>query len=524
MAEEKKSRVGRVVRRMTTRAKVTFISLLILILAGTGAYYLLYGKVEYVPLFSNISTKESGNIVAKLDEMNISNYKLENNGTTVLVASNLIDRVRVDLAMNGLVPDLGVGYEIFDEASFAITDEDRAIMYQRAMEGELARSIMTLEEVDYARVHLAMSEETLFSREVHQGNATVILDLNPLYEFQAQHVKGIIALVSSAVSNLPKENISVVDTNANLLSDNLYLGDEQQSNSQAALESLAIKQQFESQLESELQNMLEHTYGTGKIVVNIDAKLDLNSKEVTTIEYSDDGILKSQQDYFERNNSTGTANTGMSPVDNNIEYYSVDTDDAMNDSTITNFETVRNYEVGETRTYQIKAPGEVLSISTAIIYDGTLSATEVLSLQNIVSAAVGIDESRGDRISVEGIPFDRSYEENLIAEFDIVQQEFIDDQVTKKKFTFYGGIAGGGIFLILLIFLIIRLIGSLGKHEGDYYEEITPVPVADLAGLEPVKIRPFDDPSIEKSVKDYAEENPAKLADLVKSWMLKDEG
>lgn len=524
MSDEKKSRVVRVVSRMTTQAKVTFISLLVLILVGTGSYYLLYGRTEYVPLFTNISTTESGNIVAKLDELNVSDYRLENNGTSILIAEDQADRVRVDLAMNGLTPEVGVGYEIFDEASFAITDEDRAIMYQRALEGELARSIMTMEEVDYARVHLALSEETLFSRDVEPGNATVILDLNPLYDFEPQHVKGVMALVSSAVTNLPPENVSIVDTNANLLSANVYAGGDEMSVGQAALESLAIKQQFESELEQKLQKMLEQTYGTGKIVVNIDARLDLNSKEVTTVEYSDVGVLKSQQDYFERSSTSNTDVSGMSPLDNNVEYYSLETDGAIADNSITNFETLRDYEVGETRTYQIKAPGEVLSLSTAIIYDGVLSETETQSMMNIVGAAVGIDEARGDRMSVEGIPFDRTYEENLIAEFDLAQQEFVEEQETKRRFTLYGGLAGGGILLILFIVLLIRLIGSL-RESGHRYEEIVmPIPVAELADHEPVNIKPFDDSGIEKGIKEYAEENPAKLADLVKTWMLKDEG
>lgn len=526
MAEGKSTRFGKVFKRMTRQAKVTFASLFILFFVGIVSYYFLYGRVDYTPLFSNLSMKESGNIVTKLDELKITDYKMGNNGSSILVSADDIDRVRVELAMSGLIPNEGVGYEIFDEASFAITDEDRAIMYQRALEGELARSIMALEEVTYARVHLALSEETLFSRESTPGNATVIVELNPLHDVYSNQVKGIVALVSSAINNLPPQNVSVIDTNANVLSENLYSDGDSMSVGQSAIETISIKQQFEAQLQNELETLLERTYGVGNIVVDVDARLNLNSEETTIIEYEDTGVLKNQQDYFTRKTDTSNSSDGMSPVDDNIEYYAVDTSDAMNDSSISNFETTRSYEVGETRTYKITAPGEIISLSTAVIFDGSLDAAEAQAIKNIVSASIGLDESRGDFISVEGIPFDRTYEKNLIAEFDLAEQEFIAKEEKSKKFTFYGEIAGGSILLILIIIMVIRLFTLRGNSGDDqrFYEALQPIPVNELIENEGMKIKPFQEEDIEIGIKHYAEENPAKLADLVKTWMLKDEG
>ncbi|MBN2258985.1 MAG: flagellar M-ring protein FliF [Clostridiales bacterium] len=527
MSESNKpgNRVVRVWNGMDRGRKVSLGAILLTLVIAFGVYYMFFGRVSYTALFTTLEMKDSANIVAKLDEMKISDYKIENGGSTILVSDKVVDRIRLELAMSDLLPDTGVGYEIFDTASFAVTDEDRKIMYQRALEGELARSIMSLAEVDYARVHLALSEETLFSREASPGNATVIIELNPLQNFTTDHVRGIIALVSSAVSNIPPENVSVVDTNANLLSENLFTDSESMSAGQVANDSIAIQRQFEGQLEDELQRMLELTFGKGKILVNVNAKLDLNSEQVSIIEYNDTGVIRSQQDYISKTTTGATTVDSMSPVDNNIEYYVENTEEAMNDSTVSNYETTRNYEVGETRTSRVKAPGEVVSLSTSVIFDGTLSDVDKTSIKNIVVAAIGLDEARGDIVSVEGIVFDKTYEENAIAEFNVAQEEFLIEQDTQKKYMFYGSIAGGVIVLILIIIFIIRIIRSPKKADNSFYEAMQPIPISELTGeSRGTHIKPFEEQDMEKGIKHYAEENPEKLADLVKTWMLKDEG
>ncbi|MEA3423141.1 MAG: flagellar basal-body MS-ring/collar protein FliF [Bacillota bacterium] len=528
MAESNKSenRVAKVWKGIERGRRIGIIAFLLTIVLAFSIYYIFVGRTTYTQLFSGLGMKESANIVSKLDDMKITNYKIENEGSTILVSQKDADKIRLELAMSDLLPEIGVGYEIFDNASFAITDEDRKIMYQRALEGELARSIMSLDEVKYARVHLALTEETLFSREETSGSATVIIEINPIMQFSSNRVKGIVALISSAVKNIPPENISVVDTKANLLSENLYSDPDSMTIGQSAIDSISIKQQFESKLEDELQRMLELTFGKGKILVNVNAKLDLNSEELTIIEYDEDGILRSQQDSVVKTAFNGDVVGGSSPVDNNIEYYISNTQEAMNNSSVSNFETVRNYEIGETKTYRIKAPGEVVSLSTSVIYDGELSEANKISIRNIVAAAVGIDETRGDIVSVEGIMFDKTYEQNAINEFNIAQEEYLKEQETKKKFMFYGSVAGGSVLLILIIIIIIKAISGSKKNKQNFYDAMQPIPISELEqqSSETARIKPFKEKDIERGVKDYADENPEKLADLVKTWMLKDEG
>lgn len=516
-----KNRVLGVWRGINSKRKTGIIVVLLTVLLAFALYYIFLGRITYTQLFSGLEMKESANIVSKLDEMKIENYRLENEGSTILVSNKDVNKIRLELAMSDLLPNVGIGYEIFDEASFAITNEDRKIMYQRALEGELARSIMSLKEVEYARVHLALSERTLFSREVELGNATVIIELNPLVNFSSEHVKGVMVLVSSALKNVPPENVSVVDTKANLLSKNLFIDSDYMNIGQSANESILIKNKFETQIEDELQRMLEIAFGKGKILVNVNAKLNLNSEEITIIEYDKDSVLRSQQDSIIKTIGNGDSTNGMSPIDNNIEYYIENTNEVIADLTVNNYETVRNYEVGETRIYRIKAPGEVVSLSTSVVYDGVLSEMDKTSIKNIVSAAIGIDEDRGDIVNIEGIAFDKTYEENAIIEFNIAQEEYLEQQKKKKKYVLYGSVAGGSIFFVLIIIII----WSSKKARNNFSETMQPVPISELEGAsEEMKIIPFGEKGIEKGIKNYAEENPGKLADLVKTWMLKDEG
>jgi flagellar M-ring protein FliF len=142
--------------------KITLIILLFSVLTAVLVYSMRSNKTEYVPLFTKLDLQSSSKIVASLDDRGYTNYKLGENGTAILVPEKDVDRLRLDLAIDGALPDSGAGFELFDEAGYAMTDADRQILYQRALQGELERSIETLAEVSKARVHLALSEESIF--------------------------------------------------------------------------------------------------------------------------------------------------------------------------------------------------------------------------------------------------------------------------------------------------------------------------------------------------------------------------
>jgi len=518
-------RFGGVWNKMEKSKRVGIVVIFLLFLIAVVAYYAFFGRTVYVPVFSGLDMKDSANIVKKMDELKISDYRITDEGATIMVPDGKVDRLRLDLAMDGLLPNSGKGFEIFDDAGFAVTDEDRKIMYQRALEGELARSIMSLEEVEYARVHLALSQESVFTREAKAGNATVVIKINPLENLGPQQIKGIISLVSGALRDIPEGNVRVVDSNANLLSAGIFMEEAEMPATVFADNRMSMEDEFERNIENGLKTMLEQAFGVDKVAVKVNADMDFYSEETTIVEYDDEKIVRSQQDHLTRSEGA-ESDESYSPVDNNLEYGIVDPETVADDESISNYETVRNYEIGETRTYRIKAPGEVRRISASVIYDGTLNDAQKSAINNIVMAAIGYDQTRGDIISVEGLPFDKTYQNQLIKEMQEQETVFIQNTESRQKMMLYGGIAGGFVLLILMVAAILIAKRS-GKREN-FREQLdmniqNPLPIEDVIEDATLRLEPMDDPEIERSVKEYADEHPEKLAELVKTWVLKDE-
>ncbi|HKL10787.1 MAG TPA: flagellar basal-body MS-ring/collar protein FliF [Clostridia bacterium] len=519
------NRVDEIWKEMDRGKRIGMVGLFLAFLIAVSAYYVFFGRTVYVPVFSGLEMNDSANIVKKLDELKISDYRIADEGATIMVPDGQVDRLRLDLAMDGLLPNSGKGFEIFDDAGFAVTDEDRKIMYQRALEGELARSIMSLEEVEYARVHLALTQESVFTRDAKSGNATVVVKINPLEGLGSQQIKGIIALVSGALRDIPEGNVRVVDTNANLLSAGIFMEESELPATALADRRMSMEDEFEKNIESGLQIMLEQALGVDKVVVKVNADMDFDSEETTVIEYDDEKVIRSQQDHLVRADGS-VAEESSSPVDNNLDYTIEDPEYAAEDESISSYETVRNYEIGETRIHRIKAPGEVRRISTSVIYDGALGDAQKLAINNIIMAAVGYDESRGDIISVEGLPFDKTYQDELIVEMQNQEATYLENTQSRQKMMLYGGIAGGFVLLILMVVAIF--VARNGRRKASFSERLDmnmekPLPIEDVLEDATYKFEFMEDPEIEKSVKKYAEEHPEKLAELVKTWILKDE-
>jgi len=370
-----------------------------------------------------------------------------------------------------------------------------------------------------------MPQESVFTREAKPGNATVVVKISPLETLGTQQIKGIVALVSGALRDIPESNIRVVDTNANLLSAGIFMEDSEMPLAALADRRLSMEGEFESDIQSGLQSMLEQAFGVGKVVVKVNADMDFDSKETTVIEYDDEKVVRSQQDRLERTGATSGIDSA-SPVDNNMEYYIVDPETAVEDESVSSYETVRNYEIGETRTNTIKAPGEVKRISTSVIYDGQLTESQQLAMRNIIMAAVGYDEVRGDVISVEGMPFDKTYQNELIAEMQLQEEVYLENAQSRRKMMLYGGIAAGFVLMVLMI--VGFLLARKGRGKANFRERLdmnieSPLPIEDVLDDAAYRMKPLEDKEIQKSVKNFAEEHPEKLAELVKTWVLKDE-
>ena len=515
-------------KELSNSKKISIAIFLSSLIIAAGVYYFTLGKVKYVPIFTNLDIKDSGQIVESLEAKNITKYKIEDSGSTILVSEKEVDKLRLDLAIDGALPNVGTGFELFDDTSFAITDEDRKILYQRALEGELQRSIVSLQEIDHARAHLAMSEETIFTKEAQPGTASIILKVHSSDQLSQEQIRGIVSLVSAAVKNLPEENVKVIDSKGNLLSAELLNRDGVFQYPNSPNQRIEIEKEFKNELEKNLTNMLEQVLGMGNVLVKVNAELDLDSQESTVISYDEEGVIRSQQISLGGDGDL-TQGIGQSPIDNNTQnYIDQNVESILQGDGVSSYDSITNNEVGETTTSTIKAPGEVKRITTSIVYNGDLTPEMQAAIGNIVESATGFNEERGDRINVEGIAFDTSYQDQIQEEMQREQELLEEKEVARQKLLMFVGIPIGIILAILIIIGIIKLskrkskIGELQPIDAMAGQSI---PLQEIAKeLEPIINLNTEESTEERSIKDYAHKHPEKMTELIRAWMIEDEG
>lgn len=495
----------------------------------------LKNKTNYSVLFSDLSDADSGNIVKNLDERGVK-YKLEDKGSKVLVESNSIDKTRIELAMDNQLPNKSTGFEIFDEKNMMTTDEDRKIMYQRAVTGELQRSIESLEAVKEAKVMLVTPDKSIFEDKNKESSASIILKLKPNQILSEEAIKGIASLTSGAVENLPQKNIKIVDEQGNVLSDIL---DEKRGNGSTDLANKyqKMKDDLEIKLEDKTGNMLNTLFDKDKLNVAVNVDLDFDSIERTSVTY-DKPKVRSEEI---RANSDGAGIDQQAIEGGNIQdnVTNVIGEDGENGKS---YSHIINNELDTETTKVLNAPGVVKRVTASVLINENLSVQEKNQIEELVQSAVGYDRDRGDKITIQGIKIATDEEAN-------------EDNQNEGNASFMKNILSNPIFIgiiaaiivtaLVIIFLVIRN----KKKKDNYYDYedldvsgqmINEVPsekideiVSNIEENEQKMVKPeilneednlkYQD-AIEKEekAKRYAKENPELAAELIKVWM-KDE-
>lgn len=491
------------------------ISLLVAILFTT--------KVEYATLFSSLEPQDSAKIIAQLKADKVQ-YKIE--GTTILVPKNKVDELRMSAFSGGFAPS-EKGFELFDESKFGVTDTEARIMYQRALEGELSRTIESFEEVEKARVHLVLPEETVFTRDTEKARASVTLKLIGTNTLEPEKVKAIISLVSGSVEKLPKENVEVVDSNLTLLSDNLY-NDLTPGGTPSALKQQELEKQFESKIQTDVREMLESVYGRSKVKVSVNADLDFDSNQITSITYDKNNVVeRSVHTTDESSNDSGGGTSITSPVDDGMGN-TIGGEGGQSAASNRNETTVNN-EIGQTEQKTIKAPGEVKRMTVSVVLDGTIDEMEKVSIKNIVAAATGYDEMRNDVINIEALPFNNDIKKK--AEEDLLKMQ--EEEAKADKIKTYAIIGGGALGLIVALILLISALRKRRKKKNAELEAAKPsfdVVVGDsVIPVQQIDYKPvLDDEeedmmTMEKEIKGYANKKPDQVSEVIRTWLSEDE-
>lgn len=487
------------------RKKILIGAVLAVVIAGS-VLGVTGSSVDYSLLFSNMELSDAGMIVADLETKGIK-YKLEDNGQTILIEQNQVDSYRMDLAVNDMLPESSTGFEIFDNTGLMVTDEDRQIMYQRALTGELQRTISSLEGINSAKVHLVMPEKSIFETEARSASASVVVETSTGYKINENTIRGIASLVSGAVDNMPMENIQIIDSNGVLLSS--FLTQDDAANLSSTLEQYSsARSSFQKEIEGKLLSLLGSVYGYDKIRVSVLAELDFNAEESTTINYYDP-LVRSEQVSATGSDIDQQQVTGGS-LDDNIS--NVFEGEEGRDQT---FSKTTNNELSSETTSTIKAPGQVKRLTTSVVYGGRLDDDERENIQSIVAAAIGYDGDRGDLVSVVGVASAEVVEEPPVIETP--EPSFYEE----NQLLVLGG--SGILALILLIVIIVttkRRKKRRAQEELEIQREIERgISIADAfdeADIDDIVMKP--DQKSAKAQK-YAQEHPDLAADLIKAWI-----
>jgi flagellar M-ring protein FliF len=400
------------------------ISLTILVVAtiwGLTALINWSGKPEYLPLYSNLSAEDAGEVVARLRERKIS-YKLSHDGGTVQIPGEKLYDVRLELASQGLPRGSGVGFEVFDNTKLGMTEFVQNINYQRALQGELSRTINGLNEVESSRVHIVMPKRSLFIEEEDPATASVILKLHNGRWLNDGQIKGVVHLISSSVPRLSPEHVTIVDQEGKLLAG----VQEEPSSARISSDQLEFQQRKERLIEKRVVSMLEQVLGKEKAIVRVSTELDFVQQESTEEVYlPDNQVVRSEQSFNETSSQNKAAAVGVPGMATNI---TKENGAALNRTSPTSFkkqDVTRNYEIGKTINRKIMPIGMLKKLSVAVIVDGKYSTVitgkgedqreevkyasrtdqEMAQLESLVKRAVNFDESRGDQVEVTNIPF-----------------------------------------------------------------------------------------------------------------------
>jgi flagellar M-ring protein FliF len=410
-------------RALSPGRQVMLVLALSGLVAALAAGFLWTQESEMQVLFSHLSPEDAGTIVTKLKEQKIP-YRVDGDGGTILVPTDRVHELRMQLASQSLPQGGGVGFEIFDRATIGMTDFVQRLNYRRALQGELGRTIAQLAEVERARVHLVVPDRSLFADQRERPRASVVLTLRRGKTLTTGQIQGIAHLVASSVEGLQPQEVTIVDSHGQVLSQ--PAGDLTAQQTGAYLDA---KQTVEKDLESRVQSMLERVVGKGKAVVRVSAVLDLRKIERTEEAYDPNvQVVRSENRSQEKTSSKEEGEGGVAGTTSNLpDKTAIETAGASVNSAVRNNATV-NYEINKSISRIIEPVGTVKKLSAAVLVDGNYELTdakdgktqrkfiprgdeEMKKLEELVKKAVGYSEERGDQVQVLNVSFEPSVEE-----------------------------------------------------------------------------------------------------------------
>jgi flagellar M-ring protein FliF len=516
--------IGNIFSKIPLQRKLLMGLVLLLVIGGFISMFLVGNKVQFQPLYGKLSSEDAAQIVDKLREQRVP-FKLDGGGTLVMVPADQVYSLRLSLAGEGLPKGSGVGFEIFDKTDFGTTEFVQKLNYQRALQGELARTIKEFKEVADARVMIVMPKDSVFIEESKPPSASVMLKLRSA--LSKSKVRAVVNLVASAVEGLTPDLVSVVDTEGHVLSEK---ASDEDKDDDLADSQLQYKQAYESGLAHRIQSMLEQIVGMGKAIVRVSADMDFSHVETNEEIYDPDvQVVRSRQVSTEKEDSTKGETTGVSSV--NPGTATAAGNNQTTDKSQRQNETV-NYEINRTLRKTTNPVGVVKRLSVAAVIDGTYtqgtgkdgkptrayvarSQADIDKFASIVRQAMGYNADRDDQVTVESLPF---------AEMDQMAVEAPSGVDWPSLLQRYGYLAG---YAVLMLIAFIFLVRPVARAVGDV--SVVVEQQAQLSGAAPHALPRGEGhhqalpeptlPSPREMAVNLTKEDPDRAVEHVRNWL-----
>ena len=466
-------------------------------------------KPSYSTLQTGLDPAQTGKITSALSTQGIP-YQLQNNGTALAVESSKTAQARVALATAGLLSNQQPGFSLMDKSSLGASNFQQQITYERALEGQLASTIETIDGVSSAQVNLVLpnSQDQLFSATAQPSTASVLLSGSS--SIQQSSVRGIAQLVASSVPGLQVNKVTITGSDGSLLwpAPGGASGDTGGLPAKAAAE-----QRYDSTMSAEVNAMLAQTLGAGKAQVVVNANLNANQATQDSLTYAKKGIPLTQQTSTESLKGAGASAGGAAGTSGNIPAYTGASGNGK--SNYRNKTSNTNFGVDKTVTHSIIAPGAVQQQSVSVLVDKSVPASAIPAIKSAVTNAVGLQAKRGDKLSISQLAF--------------AAPKAVPAVAKASPLTKYGKFGALGLAAVAFLVFVGRL---LRKRERESFGEPTWLRELEaprtLASLEssgkPTEVAALQ-PHVgvaRRQVEDLVQRDPDRVAQHLRAWMAED--
>ena len=408
-------------------AAATFV-----LVAGLCVLAFWSSRADYGLLYGGLSDAEAAKVIAALDDAKVP-YKTGTGGGSILVPADKVYQMRMQLAGRGIPSGDGVGFEIFDKANFGISDFVQRANYSRAIEGELARTISQIDEVESARVMIVMPENRLLLDKDTYPTASVFVHVRGNSQLEQQSINSIRFLVANSVEGLKPNHVSVVDNLGNVLSEN---SDDDSLTGLTSIQ-LVARRNLEQYLAKKAQDMLDKVLGPGQAIVRVSADINYDTLTRSDVKYDPDSqVIQTQTKDDQNTDSSTTSSTTPVGIAGNTSTNSAEAGPVpVNNTQNRNTTSTIEYDINKTTSDLVETAGGIkrltASVSIAAQVQGTGDARKVVprtpeeieKLRSVVASAVGIDTTRGDSIALEELQFNNDFATEVTHELDQQQKQ-----------------------------------------------------------------------------------------------------